>query len=146
MSGYDLISELNALTEGTWRPASGSIYPILQSLRKEKLIEVVSRENRSKQIYSITTNGKRYLQTQSNLLSEFAIKWSKIRLALIDLVSPENLSTLVMETTKANRVIWQKIIEKKTSSTTDTVFSMKEYKLLLESELAWLEREIRQLA
>lgn len=146
MSGYDLISSLNTLTGGTWRPASGSIYPILQSLKKEKLIEVVSRENRSKQIYAVTPKGKQFLQTQSNLLNEFAVKWNKIRLALRDLVSPENLSNFIMENTKANRLIWQKIIEKKSASISDTLFRLKEYKLLLESELDWVEREIKELA
>ncbi len=146
MSGYDLISSLNTLTGGTWRPASGSIYPILQSLKKEKLIDVVSRQNRSKQIYAVTPKGKQFLQTQSNLLNEFAVKWNKIRLALLDLISPENLSTFIMENTKANRLIWPKIIEKNSGSVGGVIFSLKEYKLLLESELDWVEQEIKELA
>jgi DNA-binding PadR family transcriptional regulator len=146
LSGYDLISSLNTLTGGTWRPASGSIYPILQSLRRGKLIEVVSRETRSKQSYSITRKGHQFLETQSHLLNEFAIKWNKIRLALSDLVSAENLSTTILESTKANRSLWLKIIETKGMPRSEISFRLKEYKLLLERDLHWTQCEIKELA
>ena len=38
LSGYDLIKEIESNT-GTWKPSFGSIYPLLEKLLKEKLVD-----------------------------------------------------------------------------------------------------------
>src|SRR5262245_28773636 len=40
MHGYEMIQELEARTEGLWRPSPGSIYPTLQLLEDEELVTV----------------------------------------------------------------------------------------------------------
>jgi DNA-binding PadR family transcriptional regulator len=39
MHGYEIIQELDARTNGIWRPSPGSVYPTLQLLEDEGLIE-----------------------------------------------------------------------------------------------------------
>ena len=39
MHGYEMIKELEERTEGTWVPSAGSIYPTLQMLEDEGLIQ-----------------------------------------------------------------------------------------------------------
>src|SRR5919106_1034527 len=39
MHGYEMISELEERTGGVWRPSPGSVYPTLQLLEDEGLIE-----------------------------------------------------------------------------------------------------------
>jgi len=39
MHGYEIIQELESRTGGIWRPSPGSVYPTLQLLEDEGLIE-----------------------------------------------------------------------------------------------------------
>ncbi|MBI2659929.1 PadR family transcriptional regulator [Candidatus Woesearchaeota archaeon] len=58
LSGYDLIKEIEKKT-GTWKPSFGSIYPLLEKLLKEKLVEFEA-EGRKK-LYFLTDEGKKHL-------------------------------------------------------------------------------------
>ncbi|MBI4451837.1 PadR family transcriptional regulator [Candidatus Woesearchaeota archaeon] len=59
LSGYDLIKEIEKST-GTWKPSFGSIYPLLEKLLKERLVdfEVEGR----KKVYFLTSEGKKHLK------------------------------------------------------------------------------------
>ena len=38
-NGYQIIQEIGARTQGLWRPSAGSVYPALQQLEDEALIQ-----------------------------------------------------------------------------------------------------------
>ncbi len=59
LSGYDLIKQIEKDT-GTWKPSFGSIYPLLEKLLKEKLVEVEVQGR--KKLYFLTNEGKKHLQ------------------------------------------------------------------------------------
>jgi DNA-binding PadR family transcriptional regulator len=42
MKGYEVITRIEERTMGIWKPGPGSIYPMIASLRKEGLIQVIS--------------------------------------------------------------------------------------------------------
>jgi DNA-binding PadR family transcriptional regulator len=56
MHGYEMIQELEARTDGLWRPSAGSIYPTLQLLEDEGL--VTSEESEGKRRFSLTDAGR----------------------------------------------------------------------------------------
>jgi DNA-binding PadR family transcriptional regulator len=56
MHGYEMISELEARTGGVWRPSPGSVYPTLQLLEDEGLIEAVADGGRKS--YTLTEAGR----------------------------------------------------------------------------------------
>jgi DNA-binding PadR family transcriptional regulator len=56
MHGYEMIQELEARTNGLWRPSAGSIYPTLQLLEDEGL--VTSEESEGKRRFSLTDAGR----------------------------------------------------------------------------------------
>ena len=58
LSGYDLIKQIEKDT-GTWKPSFGSIYPLLEKLLKEKLVQVDVRGRRK--LYFLTNEGKKHL-------------------------------------------------------------------------------------
>lgn len=58
LSGYGLIKQIEKDT-GTWKPSFGSIYPLLEKLLKEKLVDV-EVEGRKK-VYFLTKEGKKQL-------------------------------------------------------------------------------------
>ncbi|GIF10422.1 PadR family transcriptional regulator [Actinoplanes teichomyceticus] len=56
MHGYEMIQELDARTNGIWRPSPGSIYPTLQLLEDEGLIEATAEGGRKS--YRLTADGR----------------------------------------------------------------------------------------
>jgi DNA-binding PadR family transcriptional regulator len=56
MHGYEMIQELEARTQGAWRPSPGSIYPTLQLLEDEGL--VTSEESEGRRRYALTEAGR----------------------------------------------------------------------------------------
>jgi DNA-binding PadR family transcriptional regulator len=144
MSGYDLISDLDSLTSGSWHPGSGSIYPTLKGLQEGGLIKVVSRGIRSRQLYMLTRKGETALEQYRILFNNFATKWNKIRVVLMSLLSSQNLATLLNDSMKMNKSCWERIIESKDLSAEEKSFSLKEYRLLLENESRWVNEAIKR--
>ena len=56
MHGYEIIQELDTRTNGIWRPSPGSIYPTLQLLEDEGLIEAEATGGRKR--YTLTDTGR----------------------------------------------------------------------------------------
>src|SRR5258707_548942 len=56
MHGYEMIQELEARTNGLWRPSAGSIYPTLQLLEDEGL--VTGEESEGKRRFTLTDGGR----------------------------------------------------------------------------------------
>jgi DNA-binding PadR family transcriptional regulator len=61
MHGYEMIQELESRTGGIWRPSPGSIYPTLQLLEDEGLIEAEATGGRKR--FSLTEAGQAEAQT-----------------------------------------------------------------------------------
>lgn len=76
LSGYDLIKEIEIKT-GSWKPSFGSIYPLLEKLLKEKLVQV-EIEGRRK-LYFLTEEGKKHLaiidKTKNTLADKLIATW-----------------------------------------------------------------------
>ena len=77
LSGYGLIKQIEKDT-GTWKPSFGSIYPLLEKLLKEKLVEV-EVEGRKK-IYFLTKEGKKRLviidKSKNELVDKLIAMWN----------------------------------------------------------------------
>jgi DNA-binding PadR family transcriptional regulator len=56
MHGYEMIQELEERTGGAWSPSAGSIYPTLQLLEDEGLIE--GTESDGKRRFTLTDSGR----------------------------------------------------------------------------------------
>jgi len=56
MHGYQVIQELEARSGGRWRPSAGSVYPTLQQLEDEGLVQSADVEGR--RTYSLTEDGE----------------------------------------------------------------------------------------
>jgi DNA-binding PadR family transcriptional regulator len=61
MHGYEMIQELESRTGGIWRPSPGSIYPTLQLLEDEGLIEAEATGGRKR--YTLTDAGRAEAET-----------------------------------------------------------------------------------
>ncbi|MEB3774679.1 MAG: PadR family transcriptional regulator [Desulfurococcales archaeon] len=62
MHGYEIMKMIERVTKGRWRPAAGTLYPLLEQLREEDLIDVERVENSGvrggrKVVYRLTDKG-----------------------------------------------------------------------------------------
>ena len=77
LSGYDLIKQIEKDT-GTWKPSFGSIYPLLDKLLKEKLVEVEAQGRRK--AYFLTSEGKKQLviidKSKNALVDRLIATWN----------------------------------------------------------------------
>jgi DNA-binding PadR family transcriptional regulator len=55
MHGYEMIKEIEERTQGAWTPSAGSIYPMLQMLEEEGLIQ--GEESDGKRRFTLTETG-----------------------------------------------------------------------------------------
>jgi DNA-binding PadR family transcriptional regulator len=62
MHGYEMLEELSRRTSGLWRPSPGSLYPALQLLEDQGLVQ--STEEQGRRRFELTGEG-RALQAQS---------------------------------------------------------------------------------
>lgn len=65
--GYDIIKALEAKFQGAYSPSPGAIYPMLQMLEEADL--VLSEANGNKRRYSITDEGRAYLEQHADELA-----------------------------------------------------------------------------
>jgi DNA-binding PadR family transcriptional regulator len=63
LNGYQIMQAIEQRSHGSWKPSSGSIYPTLQQLEDEDLVETESAKpgQSGSKIYQLTTKGKRYV-------------------------------------------------------------------------------------
>jgi DNA-binding PadR family transcriptional regulator len=63
-SGYDILKEIGELTEGSWVPSKGTLYPLLHQLEEEGQIVSVSETTgaRARAVFTLTPAGKETLK------------------------------------------------------------------------------------
>jgi DNA-binding PadR family transcriptional regulator len=69
-NGYQIMQELEQRSRGMWRPSPGSVYPALQQLEDEGLVQ--AREEGTGRVYQLTEKGRQYVAEHA---SETAAPW-----------------------------------------------------------------------
>ena len=64
-NGYQIIQEIGERSGGVWRPSPGSVYPALQQLEDEGLIQAETPEGGRKR-YALTTEGREYVTAHAD--------------------------------------------------------------------------------
>jgi DNA-binding PadR family transcriptional regulator len=76
-NGYQIIQEIGARTQGVWRPSAGSVYPALQQLEDEGLIQVQGSEagEDRRRLYTLTEQGRAYVEAHAD---ELKASWDAV--------------------------------------------------------------------
>src|SRR6516165_1695441 len=59
-NGYQIMSEIEERSGGAWRPSPGAVYPALQQLADEGLVE--AEESGGRRTFSLTEAGRRHIE------------------------------------------------------------------------------------
>jgi DNA-binding PadR family transcriptional regulator len=147
--GYEIAQDIEEKTEGAWRPAPGSIYPMLKKLTKEGLIRGSSKSRSSEtaqRVYEITSEGSKCLRDGKNMFANAGQRWTAMRRIFMDLMDPSQLSGFLTEGSKHQFEMSQELIETKVSKLPqdEAEFTLKEYALNLERQLNWTREKLSQ--
>lgn len=85
MNGHEVMGELRRLFGPRYRPSPGSIYPAVEALGAEKLIEGDEREGRT--TYRITSLGEKALKERADALAALELR-TGARLGRADSLEP----------------------------------------------------------
>ncbi len=67
-NGYGLIKEIGDRSGSTWRPSPGSVYPTLQQLVDEELIEATGEGKRTD--FQLTEQGRAWVESHKDTLAQ----------------------------------------------------------------------------
>ena len=99
MNGYQIINQIAQRTGGAWKPSPGSVYPTIQQLEDEGLVEGVSTNGRRET--TLTDAGRRYVEEHPD---ELAATWRPFDDAADDDDTPPGLKPAVGQVMGA---VWQ---------------------------------------
>ena len=68
MNGYQLISQIAERSGGAWKPSPGSVYPTIQQLEDEGLVE--ADDERGRRTLRLTDEGRTYVAEHADELAE----------------------------------------------------------------------------
>src|ERR1700761_4605713 len=67
-NGYQIIQEISERTDGVWRPSPGSVYPALQQLEDEGLIQPETADS-GRKAFALTDEGRSYTESHADELT-----------------------------------------------------------------------------
>ncbi|NYG60662.1 DNA-binding PadR family transcriptional regulator [Nocardioides daedukensis] len=74
MNGYQVIQQIAERSEGAWKPSPGSVYPTIQQLEDEGLVE--GRDTQGRRLLHLTNSGQAYVDSHAD---ELAATWRAFR-------------------------------------------------------------------
>lgn len=93
-SGYELINEIKEKTEETWIPSKGTIYPLLKNLEGEGLIQIKKIEERGKNIFQITNEGKKVLKNLIKHKDQMEEKFIQFRRLIAEIIGEKEMDIM----------------------------------------------------
>jgi len=67
MNGYQIIQQIAERSGGAWKPSPGSVYPTVQQLEDEGLVE--GQESEGRRLLRLTEEGRRYVEEHPDELA-----------------------------------------------------------------------------
>jgi DNA-binding PadR family transcriptional regulator len=100
VNGYQVIQQISERSGGAWRPSPGSVYPTIQLLQDEGLVE--TDDERTRKTLALTTEGAAYVAEHGD---ELAAVWAPFERP--DEESGSSFSGLKPEIGQVMGAVWQ---------------------------------------
>ncbi len=102
MNGYQIIQQIAERSGGAWKPSPGSVYPTVQQLEDEGLVE--GREGEGRRLLQLTEDGRRYVAEHPD---ELARTWNAFEQADETDGRPGDLKPVIGQVMGA---VWQVVV------------------------------------
>lgn len=100
LNGYQIIGQIGERSSGAWKPSPGSVYPTLQQLEDEGLVE--ADEERGRRTFRLTAEGETYVGANT---AEMAEVWAPFEAPRGEQRS--DFATLKPEIGQVMNAVWQ---------------------------------------
>jgi DNA-binding PadR family transcriptional regulator len=136
-SGYSIIRRIDDRTEGAWRPGPGTMYPLLKSLTKERLVRPAGDgRGGGAKTYVLTSKGRRSLEDLRRTITGVGRKEGVMAHLFSELLPGDILAKLIVKRFRdASPIFREKVVEMPKD---EREAALREYELLLGSELDWV--------
>lgn len=145
-TGYSIMQSIEEKSKGFWRPGPGTIYPLLRTLAKEQLIRPIETSSRDSDrysvSYSITEKGKLELQEMQRCIIEQKTEDHGTMAVFVELFPATFLASFYLR-----HLPWEcNFVLDKVSKLplSEKKRILKETRLVLETQLAKLEAQLKQ--
>jgi DNA-binding PadR family transcriptional regulator len=103
INGYQVIQEIAELSNGEWRPSPGSVYPTIQQLQDEGLVE--ADDERGRRTVRLTDAGVEWVEAHTD---ELASVWAPfVRAERPDADQPSGQADIKSEIGQVVSAVWQ---------------------------------------
>ena len=103
MNGYQIIQQIAERSGGAWKPSPGSVYPTVQQLEDEGLVE--GTDGQGRRLLTLTEEGRRYVAEHPD---EMARTWAAFDAAAgLLLGGPGDLKPVIGQVMGA---VWQVVV------------------------------------
>jgi DNA-binding PadR family transcriptional regulator len=145
--GYEILQDIDDITEGAWRPGAGSVYPILKRLLERGYIKTDDVAGSERRVYSITDSGLAILKKLEKVHQGSSQRWTAMRRLFLELMEPDQLTGFIRDGARGQFETARQIITTKLKDIPqkDVEYLLKEYKLSLEEQLDWTNQTLEEL-
>jgi DNA-binding PadR family transcriptional regulator len=149
ISGYQLMQDIESKTEGAWRPGPGAIYPVLKKLAADGLIKEAKREGieSSHTLYEITSKGRSKIAGARKAFRHSGERWALMRRVFSEMMEPADVTRFVIEAPSRHFEFVHEMVQADGHgiSLDDKLYLLRQYTLLLDRELHWGLKALREL-
>lgn len=103
INGYQVIQEISELSNGEWRPSPGSVYPTIQQLQDEGLVE--SDDERGRRTIRLTDSGVAWAEANTAELATVWAPFARVEQPLSD--QPSGQADIKSEIGQVVSAVWQ---------------------------------------
>ena len=103
INGYQVIQEISELSNGDWRPSPGSVYPTIQQLQDEGLVE--SDDERGRRTIRLTDSGVAWAEAHTDELATVWAPFARTEQPVSD--QPSGQADIKSEIGQVVSAVWQ---------------------------------------
>ena len=103
INGYQVIQEISELSNGEWRPSPGSVYPTIQQLQDEGLVE--SDDERGRRTIRLTDTGVAWAEANTAELATVWAPFARVEQPVGD--QPSGQADIKSEIGQVVSAVWQ---------------------------------------
>ncbi len=141
MTGYDIMQRIEEKTEGAWRPGPGTVYPLLKSLVREKLVTPSQRSTRTSRIsYTITEAGRSELAAMRAEMTSFGGKERAMMRLVSDLMEGKTLVPLILNRSRDGAEFLRLKISELPEP--DRTAALRDLRTITENQMDWINANL----
>lgn len=134
------MQRIDEKTEGAWRPGPGTIYPLLKSLVREKLVTSRKTGKTPSVLYTITPSGRRELESMHAGMASFGRKERVIMRLVSDLMSNAAFVPILLTRAREGAEFLRSRVAELPEP--DRTSALRELESITENQLDWIRSNL----